>query len=97
VLFPCTLYTQVEYTKADKVLIEVSDGEIDEFPMIVQSNKVLTMPDEIKEFVFNLKSPANIVLSHPVSWNNDNTPDFTKSGTYTLSILNGVGCYTFVK
>lgn len=103
IMFPCTLYTQVEYTKAgkiDKVVLELPDGstdELTELPITVQSNKELTMPDEIKEFVFNLKSPANIVLSHPVSWNNDNTPDFTKSGTYTLSILNGVGCYTFVK
>lgn len=102
-ILPCTLYTQVEYTKADKVdkvVIEAPDGstsEVTELPITIQVNKELTMPDEIKEFVFNLKSPANIVLSHPVSWNNDNTPDFTKSGTYTLSILNGVGCYTFVK
>ena len=92
---PCTLYTQDEYTKVDKVIIEIS-GQQQEFPMTVQANKELTMPDEIKEFVFNLKSPANIVLSHPVSWNNGNIPDFTKSGTYTLSILNGVGCYTFI-
>ena len=91
-------YTEVEYTKADKVSIEVSDGSTSSVivqPITVQSNKGLVMPDEVKEFVFNLKSPANIVLSHPVSWNNGNTPDFTQSGTYTLSILNGVGCYTF--
>lgn len=99
-VMPCLLFTQVEYTKADKVVVTASDistGESTELPMIVQANKELTMPDEIKEFVFNLKSPANIVLSHPVSWNNNNTPDFTKTGTYTLSILNGVGCYTFIQ
>ena len=101
-LVPCTLYTQVEYTKAEKVdtvVVELPNGstdEVAELPITVQANKELTMSDEVKEFVFNLKSPANIVLSHPVSWNNDNTPDFTKSGTYTLSILNGVGCYTFI-
>ena len=97
-LIPSTLYTLVEYTKADTVLFENSDGstsELVELPITVQYNKDTIMPDEIKEFVFNLRSPANIVLSHPVSWNNDNIPDFTKSGIYTLSILNGVGCYTF--
>lgn len=97
---PCTLYTTVEYTKADKVFVEASLGgstnDMIEVPITVQANKGLTMPDEVKEFVFNLKSPANIVLSHPVSWNNGNIPDFTKAGTYTLSILNGVGCYTFI-
>lgn len=92
------VYTQVEYTKADKILSHPdSDGNREVMTITVQSNKALVMPDEIKEFVFNLKSPANIVLSHPVSWNNGNTPDFTKSGTYTLSILNGVGCYTFIQ
>lgn len=95
----CIGYTEVEYKKADKITIELSDGstsEIVEFPMIVESNKEPVTIDEVKEFVFNLKSPANIVFSHPVSWNNSNTPDFTQSGTYTLSILNGVGCYTFI-
>jgi hypothetical protein len=98
--FFCKLRTPVEYTKSDTVIVEAPTGSVDSdtvtLQITVETNKELTMPNEIKEFVFNLKSPANIVLSHPVSWNNDNTPDFTQTGTYTLSILNGVGCYTFI-
>lgn len=48
------------------------------------------------EFVFNINSPANIIFNEEIKWNNDNTPDLSKTGIYTISILNGVGCYTFV-
>lgn len=98
ILSPAKLFTPVEYTKSSEVVVILSlgsTGETATLQMTVQANKESVMPDEVKEFVFNVKSPANIVLSHPVSWNNSNTPDFAKSGTYTLSILNGVGCYTF--
>ena len=51
----------------------------------------------INEYVFNINSPANIIFTQEVKWHNDNIPDFTKEGVYTISIVNGVGCYTFVK
>ena len=52
--------------------------------------------NEVKEFVFNLNCPASIVFSHPIKWNNYNEPDLTSEGICTISILDGVGCYTFV-
>ena len=52
--------------------------------------------NNINEFVFNINSPANITFSNVIKWHNDDTPDLTQFGVYTISILNGVGCYTFV-
>lgn len=48
------------------------------------------------EFIFNIHSPANISFDKEIKWNNDGEPDLTQIGIYTISILNGVGCYTFV-
>ena len=50
----------------------------------------------VNEFIFNINSPANISFDKEIKWNNDSTPDLTKTGIYTISIVNGVGCYTFV-
>ena len=50
----------------------------------------------VNEFIFNINSPCNIIFNEEIKWNNDNTPDLTKPGICTISILNGVGCYTFV-
>lgn len=51
----------------------------------------------VNEFVFNINSPANITFNKEIKWNNDEEPDLTQEGMYTISIVNGVGCYTFVK
>ena len=51
----------------------------------------------VNEFIFNINSPCNIIFNEEIKWNNDNTPDLTQEGICTISILNGVGCYTFVK
>lgn len=52
--------------------------------------------DTLKEFVFNVNSPANIIFNQHIKWHNDNMPDLTQEGTYTISVFNRVGCYTFV-
>jgi hypothetical protein len=49
------------------------------------------------EYVFNINSPANVVFNQDIKWNNGNEPDLSQSGTYTISLLNGVGCFTFVE
>jgi hypothetical protein len=50
----------------------------------------------MKEFMFNFNSPANIIFNQQIKWNNNEEPDLTKEGVYTISIVNGIGCYTFV-
>jgi hypothetical protein len=68
-----------------------------EFPIVNKVlNKDIKPSDIVNEFVFNINSPANIIFNEEIKWNNDNAPDLTKTGIYTISILNGVGCYTFV-
>ena len=49
------------------------------------------------EYVFNINSPANVTFNQDIKWNNGNEPDLTQNGTYTISLLNGVGCFTFVE
>jgi hypothetical protein len=91
----CNLITNTEYTSATQAhIIGLSDSAI-ECTIEVELNKNTPVQKYANEFIFNINSPANIVMDKNIYWNNDNIPDFTKSGTYTLSILNGVGCYTF--
>lgn len=49
------------------------------------------------EYVFNINSPANVTFNTLIKWNNGNEPDLSQNGTYTISLLNGVGCFTFVE
>lgn len=66
-----------------------------EIPLVKEFNGN-SKASEVNEFVFNINSPANIIFNEKIKWNNDSAPDLTKTGIYTISILDGVGCYTFV-
>ena len=68
---------------------------VDDIQFIV--NKDIKGGDIANEFVFNINSPAHIVFNQDIKWNNGNEPDLSQNGTYTISLLNGVGCYTFVE
>lgn len=50
---------------------------------------------QVGEYIFNIKSPANVVFNSDIKWNNNNVPDLTRIGIYTISILDGIGCYTY--
>lgn len=90
------LYTNEPINTAASIFINNGD-DYTEFPIV---NKVLNKdikPSNIaNEFVFNINSPTNIIFNEEIKWNNNNIPDLTKTGIYTMSIVNGVGCYTFV-
>jgi hypothetical protein len=92
-----TIYTNEPYITANNFYL--SDGT-DIASMLdsieVKSNTQTPSNDIANEFVFNIKSPANIIFNVPVNWNNNIAPDLTQIGTYTISIVNGIGCYTFV-
>ena len=95
------VYTNEPYiniTSADDVYVEdgVSLASIGIERLAVKLNGNIVGSDIIKEFVFNFNSPASITLNKKIKWHNDNTPDLTQTGVYTMSIVNGVGCYTFV-
>ena len=53
--------------------------------------------DVANEYVFNINSPANVTFNQSIKWNNGNEPDLSQNGIYTISLLNGVGCFTFVE
>lgn len=72
-----------------------TDTNFIEIPLVKEFNGN-SKASEANEFVFNINSPANIIFNEEIKWNNDSIPDLTKSGIYTISILNSVGCYTFV-
>lgn len=74
------------------ILIDTTSLEI---PLIKEFNGNIKA-SKVNEFVFNVNSPLNIIFNEEIKWNNDNAPDLTKTGIYTISILDGVGCYTFV-
>lgn len=90
------LYTNEPIDIATSIFVLYEDN----YQELIIVNKILNKdikPSNIaNEFVFNIKSPTNIIFNEEIKWNNDNAPDLTKTGIYTISILDGVGCYTFV-
>ena len=51
----------------------------------------------MEEYVFNINSPANVIFDNKIKWDENDVPDLKQEGVYTISIVNCVGCYTFVK
>lgn len=92
-----TIYTNEPYITANNFYVSSGDDISSMVDNIeVKSNTPRPSSDIANEFVFNINSPANIIFNVPVNWNNDVAPDLTQIGVYTISILNGIGCYTFV-
>lgn len=91
------IYTTEPYTSATNFYIDkkttLSDAGV---TVEIEPNVSLPPSDIANEFVFSVNSPANIIFSNDIKWNNDNVPDLTEEGVCTISIVNGVGCYTFV-
>ena len=92
------VYTKEPYTLATDFYLD-EDTTISDMGATVEilSNVSLPPSDIANEFVFNINAPANITFSDVIKWHNGNIPDLTQSGVYTISILDGVGCYTFVQ
>lgn len=90
------LYTNEPINIATSIFINNED-DYTEFPIVNKVlNKDIKPSNIVNEFVFNINSPTNIIFNEEIKWNNNNIPDLTKAGIYTMSIVNGVGCYTFV-
>lgn len=97
------MYTNDPYVDATIALIPFSGcagaSTYLELPITAESVKTITYNNlpSTNEFVFNFNSPTSINFNQVIKWNNNSVPDLTKNGIYTFSILNGVGCYTFIK
>lgn len=92
------VYSIEPYPNCSTIYWEMSGGEPD-YEDAINVNifkNPINISKYINEFVFNINSPANITFNNEIKWNNDNIPNLTKEGIYTISIVNGVGCYTFV-
>lgn len=62
----------------------------------VKNNKGEKIREIANEFIINVKSPANVTFNEEINWHNDIAPDLTQDCVYTISIVNGVGCYTCI-
>lgn len=77
------IFYHINHDGDDEIYINFIDEEFYGYPVV-------------NEFIFNIHSPANITFNKEISWNNNEEPDFTQEGMYTISILAGIGCYTFI-
>lgn len=62
----------------------------------INNINIIKTENIVNEFVFNINCPCSIQFMNTFSWNNNNAPDLTQEGICTISIVNCVGCYTFV-
>lgn len=96
------VYTNVPYTEAENFYAATNEEktEFDDLTtqaiIKVKPNMNIKGGDIANEYIFNINTPANVTFNQNILWNNDIEPDFSKNGVFTFSILNGVGCYTYV-
>lgn len=89
-------YTNEFYDKATSVYFYYGEGYTEGIILNKVLNKDIKPSNVVNEFMFNINSPANIIFNEEIKWNNDSIPDLTKTGICTISIVNGIGCYTFI-
>lgn len=78
--------------EADGTKLSLSAGSV-----VLLNNSEIISSKIANEFIFNLNTPFNgVAFDKTIQWNNYNIPDTSKVGTITISIVNGVACYTFV-
>lgn len=81
----------------DKPIDECESIFSDEFGEIsIKKESSYKEINNVNEFVFSINGPiVQSIIMENIYWNGDNIPDFTKMGVYTISIIDGVGCWTF--
>jgi hypothetical protein len=94
----CMVFTKKSYQEDNNCIIinPMTDGSPVDTNYELVENMNIEGSNIMKEFIFNFNSPANIIFNNDIKWNNDNVPDLTEEGVCTISIVNGVGCYTFI-
>lgn len=89
------------YTYEEKGEPFIVTPEIEEFGIPATKNPLIKMNAEESventgEYIFNFKTPLTLEFLGQLLWNNGNEPDLTQPGLMTISIVNGVACYSFV-
>lgn len=75
-------------------LVNLNDSEIE---LHINNINIIKTENIVNEFIFNFNCPCSIIYGNAFTWNKNDIPDLTQQGICTISIVNGVGCYTFVK
>lgn len=92
---PDTVLYLYTYQENDQLIGNLFvDGQTTTFP--ISKFKSEQIIDTVSEYVFELATPIYISAPESLKWNNDLTPDLNTPGLFTLSIVNGIGCYSFV-
>ena len=92
------IYSNDPLSQADTVYLQDgSEFSLSDIPIVIEHNSEIISQKVANEFVFSFNTPfAGALFDKPIMWNNNNIPDASKFGTLTISIVNGVACYTFV-
>ena len=91
------LYSNEPYNIAQNAYTEGGSDVLEMCDIKFVKNIPTSGCEVANEYVFNINSPANVTFNQDIKWNNGNEPDLSQNGTYTISLLNGVGCFTFVE
>lgn len=90
------VYTNEPYYQAENFYEAEQLIDLKEIAAIkVIPNKYVKGGNIANEFVFNINCPANLSINQNIKWA-ASEPDLSDEGTCTISLVNGVGCYTFV-
>lgn len=95
------VYTNESVPNTTDIYMNVGEGEYMNLSEQADIKFIKNIPikgcEVANEYVFNINSPANVTFNQSIKWNNGNEPDLSQNGIYTISLLNGVGCFTFVE
>lgn len=90
-----TNYSGMEYYYINTPIENTSHINLLGMDIYISKNNFKSLYDKnVGEFVFNIITPCNLILD--CKWNDDNIPNTEDNGTLTISVVNGVGTYTFV-
>lgn len=87
------VYTYEE--NGETFIVGTLDGMLEQKIPVLKMNAEETV-ETTGEYIFNFKVPLDLQFSAEILWNNGNELDVSQPGSVTLSIVNGVACYTFV-
>lgn len=90
---PIYMYTYEE--NGETIMVLRINGMLELKEPVVKINVEETV-ETTGEYIFNFKVPLGLQFSSEILWNNGNEPDLSQPGLMTISIVNGVACYSFV-
>lgn len=98
----CTIYFENDIIQGgSNIAYLTSTSYPDQRETITMNNiNIIRTENVVNEYIFNVNCPCSIQFLYGggiINWDNNDIPDVSQEGVLTISIVNGVGCYTFVK